>query len=148
MCLVIRSKMLSLWSLSHDVTFPHSDDQSFDDGRCALSQWLVSDATLLTGMVHGLAMVFRLRSSEPLPSHSFIVSLALACSLICVRNVSFHSDGSTRMFGFSFGAKGCHCWACLYLGVAIFFLGLSRGVQNKRILHTCGHTTCTAQFNF
>ena len=63
-----------------------------------------------------------------------------------VGRVSNHLLGG--IFGFSSGAKGCQCWACLYLCVAIFFPGLSRGVQNKRILHTQGHTTCTAQFNF
>ena len=30
----------------------------------------------------------------------------------------------------------------------LFFPGLCRGVQNKRVLHTQGHATCSAQFNF
>ena len=60
MCLVIRSKMPSLKSWSHNVALLHSGDQRFDAGRCALSQWLVSDATLLGGTVHGVPMVFRL----------------------------------------------------------------------------------------
>ena len=36
--------------------------------------------------------------------------------------------------------------ACIF--ASPFFPGLCRGVQNKRVLHTQGHATCSAQFNF
>ena len=118
MCFVIRSKMLSLWSWSHNVTFHiliiKVSTMVAVQSASGLFQTPLSSLVWLT-VLH---LTF------------FIVSLALASSIIRVRNVSFHSDGSTRIFGFSSGAKRCQCWACLYLCVAIFS-GLVQSVQKQ-----------------
>ena len=106
MCFVIRSKMRSLWSWLQDVTFH------------ILMIKVSTMVAVHSASGHGFPVA--VRSSEPFPSYLFIVSLALGCSIICVRKVSFHSDGSTRIFGSSSGSKRCQCWACLYLCVAIF----------------------------
>ena len=148
MRLVIRSKMLSFWSWSHNVTFHilmikvssmvavHSASGLFQTPLSSLVWFTVLPwwfRLRFGALNHFLSLLHRSFGTGSL-HHSRVERL------FSLRRIN-------QNFRIVFLCQRVSMLSVLVSLLRHFFFGLSRGVPNKRILHTQRHTTCTAQFN-
>ena len=149
MRLVIRSKMFSFRSWSHNVTFYilmiKVSSMVAVHSASGLFQTPLSSLVWLTV----LSWWFRLRFGALNHFHLTFLHRSFGTGLLHHSRVErlISLRRTNQNFRIVFWCRGVSVLIVL-VPLLHHFSGLSRSVQNKRILYTQRHTTCTAQFNF